>query len=191
MTSPAPLQRGQVYHIYNRGNNPEEIFIQERNYRHFLQLYAQYVEPVADTYAYCLLRNHFHFLVRINDEDETLRVSRRSPSGDKTLRVSKPLNKSAVRKPVQRLRQSHQQGLPTHRQPFPEPVRPRPCHLRLVPSPAGRLHPSEPSETRLRRRLSRLALLLLPRTPVPGGDPPQTGGGAGLVRRPGCLSGVS
>ncbi len=66
MTSPAPLQRGQVYHIYNRGNNREEIFIQERNYRHFLQLYAQYVEPVADTYAYCLLRNHFHFLVRIN-----------------------------------------------------------------------------------------------------------------------------
>jgi len=73
MTSPAAIQHGQVYHIYNRGNNRQDIFVEERNYRHFLQLYARYVEPVADTYAYCLLRNHFHFLVRIKDEEETLR----------------------------------------------------------------------------------------------------------------------
>ena len=32
---------------------------------YFLGLYAKYIEPIADTYAYCLLRNHFHFLVRI------------------------------------------------------------------------------------------------------------------------------
>ncbi len=62
-----PLQHGQYYHIYNRGNNREDIFLEERNYRYFLKLYAHHVEPVADTYAYCLLRNHFHFLVRIKD----------------------------------------------------------------------------------------------------------------------------
>ncbi len=28
-------------------------------YHHFLKLYARHVAPVADTYAYCLLRNHF------------------------------------------------------------------------------------------------------------------------------------
>ncbi len=67
MTKPIPLEPGQVYHIYNRGTNRENIFIEERNYTHFLGLYGQHVEPVADTYAYCLLRNHFHLLVRIKD----------------------------------------------------------------------------------------------------------------------------
>jgi putative transposase len=70
MTSPTPLQYGQYYHIYNRGNNRENIFFEERNYRYFLRLYVKYAEPVADTYAYCLLRNHFHFLVRIKTVGE-------------------------------------------------------------------------------------------------------------------------
>jgi putative transposase len=68
MTSPTPLQPGQYYHIYNRGNNRENVFIEKRNYPYFLKLYARHIEPVADTYAYCLLRNHFHFLVRIKTE---------------------------------------------------------------------------------------------------------------------------
>ncbi len=65
--NPIPLQYGLTYHIFNRGNNRENIFLEERNYRYFLQLYAKYIEPIAGTYAYCLLRNHFHFLVRIKD----------------------------------------------------------------------------------------------------------------------------
>ncbi len=84
MTGPAPLQHSQYYHIYNRGNNRENIFIEERNYRYFLKLYARYIGPIADTYAYCLLRNHFHLLVRIKtveEQEKTLRVS-------ETLRVS-------------------------------------------------------------------------------------------------------
>jgi REP element-mobilizing transposase RayT len=77
MSSPSPLLYDTYYHIYNRGTNRENIFIEERNYVHFLNLYAKYIEPVAETFAYCLLRNHFHFLVRIRSEEEikTLRVS--------------------------------------------------------------------------------------------------------------------
>jgi len=67
MPQPVPLQYGRYYHIFNRGNNREDIFLEERNYRHFLQLYAKHIMPIADTYAYCLLRNHFHLLVRIKD----------------------------------------------------------------------------------------------------------------------------
>ena len=70
MTSPTPLQHGYHYHIYNRGNNRGNIFFEERNYRHFLRLYAKHILPVADTYAYCLLRNHFHLLVRIKTVEE-------------------------------------------------------------------------------------------------------------------------
>lgn len=66
----APLQPGVIYHIYNRGNNREDLFREERNYRYFLQLYARHVHPIADTFAYCLLQNHFPFLVRIKTEEE-------------------------------------------------------------------------------------------------------------------------
>jgi len=41
-------------------------------------LYEKHISPVAETFAYCMLRNHFHIAVRIRSEDEiqkTLRVS--------------------------------------------------------------------------------------------------------------------
>jgi REP element-mobilizing transposase RayT len=71
-----PLKPDTVYHIYNRGNNREDLFKEERNYPYFLDKYFQYVSPLADTYAYCLMKNHFHILLRIKNEDEILRSSR-------------------------------------------------------------------------------------------------------------------
>ena len=62
------LEPGMTYHIYNRGNNGEMIFIEERNYEYFLKLYEKYIFPIADTFAYCLLPNHFHFLIRIKKD---------------------------------------------------------------------------------------------------------------------------
>ena len=59
------LDPGKYYHIFNRGINGTNIFLEERNYAYFLGLYAKHVEPVAETFAYCLLRNHFHLLIRI------------------------------------------------------------------------------------------------------------------------------
>jgi len=70
MASPPPLLYDTYYHIYNRGNNRENIFIQERNYTHFMNLYAKYIEPIADTFAYSLLRNHFHVSTRIKSKEE-------------------------------------------------------------------------------------------------------------------------
>ena len=67
MTSPSPLLYDTYYHIYHRGTNRENLFIEERNYQHFLDLYSQHIAPVADTFVYCLLRNHFHILVRVKD----------------------------------------------------------------------------------------------------------------------------
>jgi REP element-mobilizing transposase RayT len=70
MTSPPALSYDTYYHLFNRGVNRANIFIEERNYAHFLSLYARYIEPVAETFAYCLLRNHFHLLARIKSEKE-------------------------------------------------------------------------------------------------------------------------
>ena len=68
MQSTLLLEPGHYYHIYNRGNNRENIFIEERNYQHFLRLYVKYLEPVTETFAYCLMPNHFHLLVRVKTE---------------------------------------------------------------------------------------------------------------------------
>lgn len=46
------------------------LFREDRNYAHFLRLYTKYITPVAKTYAYCLLFNHFHLLVRFLDNNE-------------------------------------------------------------------------------------------------------------------------
>lgn len=77
MSSPSPLLFDTYYHIYNRGTNGENIFVQEKNYAYFLKLYEKHISPVADTFAYCMLRNHFHIAIRVKSEDEikTLRVS--------------------------------------------------------------------------------------------------------------------
>jgi REP element-mobilizing transposase RayT len=69
MIRPEPLQCGQYYHIYNRGNNGETLFRERRNYAYSLRLYDKYIQPVAETYAYCLMSNHFHLLVRMKDKD--------------------------------------------------------------------------------------------------------------------------
>jgi REP element-mobilizing transposase RayT len=57
------LSPGNYYHIYNRGNNGEPLFFEEENYIYFLKLYDKYISPIAETYAWCLMKNHFHFLV--------------------------------------------------------------------------------------------------------------------------------
>jgi putative transposase len=68
MSRPEPLEHGQYYHVYSRGINGESLFREQRNYTHFLNLYGRYVEPVAETYAYCLMINHFHLLLRVKNE---------------------------------------------------------------------------------------------------------------------------
>jgi hypothetical protein len=70
MSKPIPLLHDQYYHIYNRGIDGTPLFRERRNYPYFLQRYAHHIQPIAETFAYCLLSNHFHFLVRIRTIDE-------------------------------------------------------------------------------------------------------------------------
>lgn len=62
-----PLVSGNFYHIYNRGTGSCNLFTDSDNYEHFLSLYDKYISPVADTFAWVLMPNHFHFLVRLKE----------------------------------------------------------------------------------------------------------------------------
>lgn len=63
------------YHIYNHANDPENLFRSDDNYRFFLQRWSKYMEPIAETYAYCLMPNHIHFLIRTRSEDELVNLT--------------------------------------------------------------------------------------------------------------------
>jgi putative transposase len=67
-----PLQPECIYHIYNRGNNKENIFYQQENYSYFLKKLSEYVTDYIDIYAYCLLPNHFHLLARVKKEEDVI-----------------------------------------------------------------------------------------------------------------------
>ncbi|MFK7032690.1 transposase [Flavobacterium oreochromis] len=64
------LERGCYYHIYNRGINSMTLFDTKENYEYFLRLYTTHIDPIAETFAWCLMKNHFHFLVRIKEIPE-------------------------------------------------------------------------------------------------------------------------
>jgi len=63
------LKPNTSYHIFNHANGFENIFREDENYRFYLEKYTVFISPVAETYAYCLLPNHFHLVVRIRKRE--------------------------------------------------------------------------------------------------------------------------
>jgi putative transposase len=81
------LKYGHYYHIYNHSVGERDLFREPENYEYFLGLYDKYISPVANTYAWVLMPNHFHFLVRIKKEKEIVEAVTpdrvQNPVGDK------------------------------------------------------------------------------------------------------------
>ncbi len=79
------LKEGHHYHIYNRGVNGCNLFYQSEDYEHFLDLYDKYISPVATTWSWVLMPNHFHFSVKIKEN-----VVYKYPSFDEKNKGSMP-----------------------------------------------------------------------------------------------------
>jgi len=77
-----PLDEGVFYHIYNRANGNENVFREARNYEYFFRKYVEHAEPFVELYAYCLLKNHFHLLVRIKRDKRDRSLKDLSRLGD-------------------------------------------------------------------------------------------------------------
>jgi putative transposase len=84
------LQPDICYHIFNHANGFENVFREAENYRYFLEKYRLYISPIAETYAWCLMPNHFHLIVRIlkREEIEKLIYSRNSSNNLNFSKVS-------------------------------------------------------------------------------------------------------
>lgn len=86
-----PFVNGHYYHVYNRGSEKRQIFDTNWDYLRFLKTVKYYqlsepkprlskflinqnfkidhLEKIIDIICYCLMPNHFHFLVRQVKED--------------------------------------------------------------------------------------------------------------------------
>jgi len=57
------FQPHNIYHIYNQGNNRQTTFHKREDYLLFLNLYKKLISPHSSTIAWCLMPNHFHFMI--------------------------------------------------------------------------------------------------------------------------------
>jgi putative transposase len=59
------FEENKVYHVYNRGNNKQKIFFNDRNYKFFLKKLQKELAAHCELLNYCLMPNHFHLIVYV------------------------------------------------------------------------------------------------------------------------------
>ena len=58
-------ETGKYYHVVNRGAHGQLVFVTDENYRFCCSLLAKYSDHYdVSLFAYCLMPNHYHLLVR-------------------------------------------------------------------------------------------------------------------------------
>ena len=56
-----------IYHVYNRTVDRKPMFTSDENYAFFIRQFDKYLSNYIKIYAYNLLGNHFHFMIKVND----------------------------------------------------------------------------------------------------------------------------
>lgn len=82
------LLPNSVYHICTHAINNNNFFKENENYGFFLIKYQKYIYPIAETYTYCLLPNHFHFVIKFKKEKALLEHFNKAPDDEATSKVT-------------------------------------------------------------------------------------------------------
>jgi putative transposase len=81
----ADFEEDQIYHVYNRTNNKQLLFLTDENRVYFLKRYKDIVSPFVDTFCWNLLPNHFHFLIKVKSEEMIIAFLETKPKQDRTV----------------------------------------------------------------------------------------------------------
>ncbi|MDD5174084.1 MAG: transposase [Candidatus Omnitrophica bacterium] len=69
------LYDGAVYHIVQRGYNKDKLFKKPQDYRFFKDIIRKYKKRfVFDIYHYCLMSNHIHLLLKVENGNDLPRI---------------------------------------------------------------------------------------------------------------------
>ncbi len=84
---------GEIYHVYNQGNNRQKIFFNRDNYLFFINKMRVHLTDHCDFLAWCLMPNHFHWLIKVkNQELEVGKGSKDSPLQDSVPPINRSLS---------------------------------------------------------------------------------------------------
>ncbi|MEX0723925.1 MAG: transposase [Gracilimonas sp.] len=61
-----------TYHVYNQGNNRTPIFFDRNDYLLFVEKMRKALLPHCSILAWCLMPNHFHWLIHVNQNYKVL-----------------------------------------------------------------------------------------------------------------------
>ena len=64
------FENDRIYHVYNRTVDKKPMFTSDENYAFFIRQFDKYLSDYIKIYAYNLLGNHFHFMIKINNLTE-------------------------------------------------------------------------------------------------------------------------
>ena len=59
----------QIYHIYNHANGHENLFEHQDHYLLFLNTFIEKCSTTFKTYAFVLMPNHFHFILKVRNSN--------------------------------------------------------------------------------------------------------------------------
>ncbi|MBC36065.1 MAG: hypothetical protein CL663_08510 [Bacteroidetes bacterium] len=63
-----PIESGCYYHIFNRGVDKQNVFFCKEDYELFTIKMEYYLNPVCDILAFTLIPNHYHLLIKVNED---------------------------------------------------------------------------------------------------------------------------
>ena len=67
--------KGRIFHIYNHAVDNCMLFYNEEDYDYFLSIFEKKLDKIpASVFAYCLMPNHYHFLIRQESNKEIFKL---------------------------------------------------------------------------------------------------------------------